>query len=254
MKRYIVPLSVIVLSCFFIRSGFSQAEPDTLVTGNGNNIIVQPVHHGTLALQWKDISIYFDPYGGAGKFSGLKGPDIIFITDIHGDHLDKSTLEELDTSKAIFVVPQAVADQLPENYKSNMVIMKNGEREKVSGITVKALPMYNLPESEDAPHVKGRGNGYVLTMDDKRVYISGDTEDIPEMRALKNIDVAFVCMNLPYTMPVEQAADAVLDFKPAIVYPYHYRGRPDMSDTGKFKKLVDAGNKDIEVRLRDWYR
>ncbi|MGS2741163.1 MBL fold metallo-hydrolase [Sinomicrobium sp. M5D2P17] len=254
MKRYIASLGFTVLSCSFAWSGFSQAKSDTLVTGKENKIVIRPVFHGTLALQWKDISIYSDPYGGAEKFSGLGTPDLIFISDIHGDHLDKSTLEGLDTSEAIFVVPQAVADQLPENYKSKMVIMKNGEKKKISGITVEALPMYNLPESEDAPHVKGRGNGYVLTMDDKRVYISGDTEDIPEMRALKNIDIAFVCMNLPYTMPVEQAADAVLDFKPAIVYPYHYRGRPDMSDTEKFKRLVDAENKGIEVRLRDWYQ
>lgn len=253
MKKYKILLALAVLGCFFTRKGFSQVNPDTIATGNGNNIVIRPVFHGTLALQWKDISIYCDPYGGTERFSGIKAPDLIFITDIHGDHMDKSTLEGLDTSEAIFIVPQAVADQLPENYKSNMVLMKNGEKKKISGITVEALPMYNLPESEDAPHVKGRGNGYVLTMDDKRIYISGDTEDIPEMRTLKNIDVAFVCMNLPYTMPVEQAADAVLEFKPAVVYPYHYRGRPDMSDTEKFKKLVDKGNKGIEVRLRDWY-
>ncbi|MGS2760729.1 MBL fold metallo-hydrolase [Sinomicrobium sp. M5D2P9] len=254
MKRYIVLLGFTALGCLFTCSVFSQVNPDTLITEKGNNIVIRPVFHGTLALQWKDISIYSDPYGGAEKFSGIKAPDIVFISDIHGDHLDKNTLGDLDTSRTTFIVPQAVADQLPESYKSKMIIMKNGEKKKISGITVEALPMYNLPESKEAPHVKGRGNGYVLTLDDKRIYISGDTEDIPEMRALKNIDVAFVCMNLPYTMTVEQAADAVLDFKPVIVYPYHYRGRPDMSDTEKFKRLVDAGNKGIEVRLRDWYR
>ena len=113
--------------------------------------------------------------------------------------------------------------------------------------------MYNLPESPDSRHVKGRGNGYVLSFDKKLVYISGDTEDIPEMRDLKHIEVAFVCMNLPYTMDVDQAADAVLDFKPRIVYPYHYRGSSGLSDVGYFQNLINEGDKHIEVRLRNWY-
>ena len=100
---------------------------------------------------------------------------------------------------------------------------------------------------------KGRGNGYVLNIGGKNFYISGDTEDIPEMRSLKNIDVAFLCMNLPFTMSVEQAADAVLEFKPKIVYPYHYRGQDGFSDTQKFKTLVNSGDASIDVRLKDWY-
>lgn len=103
---------------------------------------------------------------------------------------------------------------------------------------IQAIPMYNLPESPESRHIKGRGNGYILTIDNTRIYISGDTEDIPEMRALKNIDIAFICMNLPYTMDIHQAASAVLEFKPKIVYPYHYRGRPDMSDTAAFKQII----------------
>ena len=117
------------------------------------------------------------------------------------------------------------------------------------GIGITAIPMYNLPETPDAFHTKGRGNGYVLTIGGKNIYISGDTEDIPEMRALKNIDIAFVCMNLPYTMPPDQAAQGVLAFKPKIVYPYHYRGQ----DVNIFKNLVNTGDKNIEVRLRNWY-
>jgi L-ascorbate metabolism protein UlaG (beta-lactamase superfamily) len=113
--------------------------------------------------------------------------------------------------------------------------------------------MYNLPEAPDSRHTKGRGNGYVLTLGGKLVYISGDTEDIREMRSLKNIDVAFVCMNLPYTMDIEQASSAVLEFKPKIVYPYHYRGQGGLNDVEGFKKLVNAVNPSIEVRLRNWY-
>lgn len=113
--------------------------------------------------------------------------------------------------------------------------------------------MNNLPETDDSRHPKGRGNGYVLNMGGQRLYISGDTEDIPEMRALQNIDVAFVCMNMPYTMTVEQAADAVLAFKPKVVYPFHYRGQGGLSDVDHFKELVNKGNEGIDVRLRNWY-
>ena len=123
--------------------------------------------------------------------------------------------------------------------------MVNGKSVEKAGIKVEAVPMYNLTPTRLRFHNKGRGNGYVMAFGGKRVYVSGDTEDIPEMRALKKIGVAFVCMNLPYTMTPEQAADAVREFKPKTVYPYHYRG----SDTAKFKKLVGDAS---EVSLRDW--
>jgi L-ascorbate metabolism protein UlaG (beta-lactamase superfamily) len=146
-----------------------------------------------------------------------------------------------------------VADKLTDADKAHLVILKNGDETTQSGISIRAIPMYNLPESATAMHTKGRGNGYVLTIGGKNIYISGDTQGIPEMRALKNIDVAFVCMNLPYTMDVKEAADAVLAFKPRIVYPYHYRGTGGLSDVNAFKSLVEAGDKHIEVRLRNWY-
>lgn len=150
----------------------------------------------------------------------------------------------------MLVVPQAVADKLPATTnKQKVLILRNGDKTMQQGISITAIPMYNLPEAPNAFHTKGRGNGYVLNIGDKNVYISGDTEDIPEMRALKNIDIAFVCMNLPYTMPVEQAAQGVLAFKPKVVYPYHYRGQ----DVNTFKSLVNTGDKDIEVRLKNWY-
>ena len=140
--------------------------------------------------------------------------------------------------------PPRTADLRPRT-----TTLANGETKSLLGLKIEAIPMYNTTSERAKYHAKGRGNGYVLTFADKRVYLSGDTEDIPEMRALKNIDVAFLCMNLPYTMTVEQAASAVREFRPKIVYPYHYRG----SDLGKFKKLVgdDVG---VEVRLRDWYK
>ncbi len=132
--------------------------------------------------------------------------------------------------------------------------LKNGQSYSDDGILIEAIPMYNLREEALKFHEKGRGNGYILTIEDQRIYISGDTEDIPEMRNLKNIDKAFVCMNLPYTMTVESAAGAVLDFKPKTVYPYHYRGTNGLSDIAKFKSLIEAKNDEIEVKLLNWYK
>lgn len=216
----------------------------------GGELTIQPITHATLVLSYQGKNIYVDPTGGAVAFTGLAAPDMILLTDIHGDHLDPKTIDAVNTAHAILVVPQAVADKLPPaTDKSKLVILKNGDKSTQLGIAIEAIPMYNLPESPTAAHTKGRGNGYVLTIGGKNIYISGDTADIPEMRALKNIDIAFVCMNLPYTMDVATAASGVLAFKPKIVYPYHYRGQ----DTEKFKALVNAGDKNIDVRLRNWY-
>jgi len=225
---------------------------DDIKTSKGQ-LKIQPLNHATLALTWNGKTIYADPYGGAKTFEGIAAPDLILITDIHGDHFDPATLDVLDLSHVILVVPQAVADKMSDKLKSKAVVINNGQTISKLGVSIMAIPMYNLPEAADAKHTKGRGNGYVLTIGGKTVYLSGDTAGIPEMRALKNIDVAFVCMNLPYTMDVPEAASAVLDFKPKIVYPYHYRGAGGFSDVEAFKKTVNASNASIDVRLRDWY-
>ena len=243
-------LSIIGL-CLALSVQAQRAKPDIIKTAEGT-ITIQPVLHGSLVLQWEGKTIYVDPYGGAEGFKGLDKPDIILITDIHGDHTDLTTLKGLDTENTVFVVPPAVAEMIKKDFKK-LEIIKNGGMTVQDDIFINAIPMYNLPDDENSRHPKGRGNGYFLNMGGKGIYISGDTEDIPEMRKLPNIDIAFVCMNLPYTMDINQAADAVLEFKPKIVYPYHYRGKPDMSDTEAFKKLVKAKNKDIDVRLRNWY-
>ena len=180
-------------------------------------------------------------------------PDLILITDIHGDHLNMETLESIDISNATLITPRAVADKLPEKYESKLKVLGNGENLEWSEINIAALPMYNLPETSDSRHPRGRGNGYLLTLGGKTIYISGDTEDIPEMRALKQIDIAFVCMNLPYTMDINQAASAVLEFEPKVIYPFHYRGQGGLSDIEGFKRLVNAKSKNIDVRLKNWY-
>lgn len=243
---------IYLLSSFVFCFLFQTLAQDQVKTSKGD-IIIHPVLHGTLALEWNNTTIFVDPYGGAQGFADYGSPDMILITDIHGDHLHMETLEGLDTENTQWVVPRAVAEKLPKGMADNVSILGNGDGKKIMDISIEALPMYNLPETADSRHPKGRGNGYVLTMDNKRVYISGDTEDIAEMRALKKIDVAFVCINLPYTMDINQAASAVLEFKPGIVYPYHYRGQGGLADVNAFKDLVNDSNNDIEVRLRNWY-
>jgi L-ascorbate metabolism protein UlaG (beta-lactamase superfamily) len=247
MKLKLVFAVLLLMPVIFTKA--QLIKPD-LEPVRGGELTIQPIMHATLVLSYHNKTIYIDPSGGANAFKGLAAPDIILITDIHGDHFDPKTLEAINVSKAVMVVPQAVADKLPATTnKEKLVILKNGGKKVVVGFPITAVPMYNLPEAPDAFHTKGRGNGYVIDIGGKNVYISGDTEDIPEMRALKNIDIAFVCMNLPYTMDVAQAAQGVLAFKPKVVYPYHYRGQ----DVNTFKDLVNTGDKNIDVRLREWY-
>lgn len=250
-----MPLKIFFSLCLVFNTVmlFGQRPDPDVLKSNKADIIIQPVLHGTLVLQFNDKVIYVDPYGGSKAFKNIAKPDLILITDIHGDHLDEKTLDSIDTEGVTIIAPRAVADQISEKYKKQILILDNDAKTKVFGMTVEAMPMYNLPESPDAKHAKGRGNGYIMKMGNKTVYISGDTADIPEMRALKNIDAAFICMNLPYTMDINQAASAVLEFKPKIVYPYHYRGNPDMSDTEAFKKLVNEKDDKIDIRLRNWY-
>ena len=248
-----INLTLVSLLIFF-NCAVSAQNPvaDYIKTKNGN-IKIQPILHSSLVLTFNNKTIYVDPYGGTKMYEGIKSPDIILITDIHGDHLDQKTLDSIDTSKAIFIVPNEVAKKLPEKYKSKIVLLNNKQGVHRLDFFIKAIAMYNLPEEIDAKHPKGRGNGYVITIDDKRIYVSGDTEDIQEMRMLQNIDIAFVCMNLPYTMDIDQAASAVLEFQPKIVYPFHYRGKDGFSDVTAFKKLVQSKSNNIEVRLKNWY-
>jgi L-ascorbate metabolism protein UlaG (beta-lactamase superfamily) len=246
MKFKILFALLLSLKMLSVQAQRISADHENLKDGE---LTIQPIMHATMVLSYKNKNIYIDPTGGADAFKGLGAPDVIIITDIHGDHMDPKTIEAINTTQAVIVVPQAVADKLPATDKQNLVVLPNGGKTMQMGISITAIPMYNLPESPTAFHTKGRGNGYVLAIGGKNIYISGDTADIPEMRALQNIDIAFVCMNLPYTMDVNAAAQGVLAFKPKVVYPYHYRGQ----DVNVFKSLVNAGDKNIDVRLRDWY-
>ena len=248
MKSIVLSL---LLGVCLLNVNAQLSAPDSIETTMGP-LVIQPVQHASLVLTVHGITIYADP-NGSDNYKGLAAPDMILITDIHGDHFDIKTIQAVKKPTTILIVPQVVADKLTGADKDNVVVLSNGGNTRQMGISINAIPMYNLPESPTAMHTKGRGNGYVLGIGGKHIYISGDTQGIPEMRSLKDIDVAFVCMNLPYTMDVKEAADAVLAFKPKIVYPYHYRGQNGLSDVNAFKNLVDAGNKNIEVRLRNWY-
>ena len=222
-------------------------------------IEVMPLGHASMILGWDGKYIYVDPVSGdkikvpAADQGPQLDPDVILLTDIHFDHLDVDKLKEISKDKTVIVAPMAVADMLPASIPGELLVMKNGQKTNVAGFSIEAIPMYNIPESNKSFHTKGRGNGYVIENSEKRVYVSGDTSGIPEMRALKNIDMAFVAMNLPYTMGVEEAADAVLEFKPREVYPYHYRTPEGFSDIGKFKDLINKGEPDIKVIELKWY-
>jgi L-ascorbate metabolism protein UlaG (beta-lactamase superfamily) len=248
MKSVWLPL---LFTCISFSVEAQLSVPDTVKTKIGS-LIIQPIQHASLILTVHGLTIYADP-SGADNFKGQAPPDIILITDIHGDHFDMKTIDAVKKTGTLLLVPQVVADKLSTVDKNRVIVLKNGDETTKSFISIRAIPMYNLPESSTAMHTKGRGNGYILGIGEKLIYISGDTQGIPEMRSLKNIDVAFICMNLPYTMDVKEAADAVLAFKPKIVYPYHYRGKDGLSDVNTFKSLVEAGDKNIEVRLRNWY-
>jgi L-ascorbate metabolism protein UlaG (beta-lactamase superfamily) len=221
----------------------AAAEPQTFSTSAGP-VKITPLNHASTLIEAGGKVIYLDPAKPV-KFSGMAKADLILITDIHGDHMDPDSIKEISKSETEIFAPPAVVQTV-----TTAKPIANGETKTWQSLTIEAIPAYNLkrgPAPGKLFHDKGRGNGYVLTYGGKRFYFSGDTEGVPEMRALKNIDVAFVCMNLPYTMPPEEAADAVKAFHPKIVIPYHYRG----SDLTVFQKALQGSG--IEVRVLDWY-
>jgi L-ascorbate metabolism protein UlaG (beta-lactamase superfamily) len=219
---------------------------DSVPTAAGE-LKITPINHATLMLEWNGKVILVDPTPQV-KTEKTPRADMILITDIHQDHMSAPSVTALKKDGTVIIAPPAVEQNLG---LTNVTVIKNGQNKDMMGINIEALPMYNLtrgPQPGQLFHDKGRGNGYVLTFGDKRVYISGDTECTPEMKALKNIDVAFVCMNVPYTMPPSEAAACVKAFQPKIVYPYHYRG----SNLDEFKTAL-ADQKNVDVRIRNWY-
>lgn len=244
--------AIALLSGIFAGLAAAAEAADKVPTKKGD-LEISPVEHATAVLRWDGKTIYLDPVGPAERFRDFPRPDLILVTDLHGDHLSAATIAAVATETTRIVLPKAARDALlkenPGVSRLKPQAIGIGEKAEVAGIAIEAIAAYNTTPERSKYHEKGRGVGYVLDLAGTRVYISGDTEDIPEMRRLRGIDVAFICMNLPYTMTPEQAASAILEFQPKIVYPYHYRGQ----DPAKLKALVEAKSKAIEVRLREWY-
>ncbi len=221
----------------------AAAPVQNFTTGLGT-VRITPIYHATAMIQVGRDILYIDPAKPA-KIDGMPAADLILITDIHGDHMDPADITALSKTGTTIIAPAAV-----EKTVSGARVLANGESTRGRDFKITAVPMYNITHMQPsgAPyHDKGRGNGYVLNYGGKNFYFAGDTEGTPEMRALKNIDVAFIPMNLPYTMTPTEAADAVKAFHPKVVIPYHYKGQ----DTEAFKKALDGSG--IEVRLLDWY-
>jgi L-ascorbate metabolism protein UlaG (beta-lactamase superfamily) len=244
MKAMLMVEGFALIFLLAMAAGVHAAAQTQEFSTSAGPVKITPLYHASTLIEAGGKVIYLDPAKPA-KLAGLPKADLILITDIHGDHMDPDSIKEISKADTeIFAAPAVV-----QTVTSGKPIA-NGETKTWQGFTIEAIAAYNLkrgPAAGKLFHDKGRGNGYVLTYGGKRFYFSGDTEGVPEMRALKNIDVAFVCMNLPYTMPPDEAADAVKAFHPKIVIPYHYRG----SDLTVFQKALEGTG--IEVRILEWY-
>lgn len=219
-----------------------QFETDTIATSAGD-LKITFIGHGSLIFTFNGKVIHIDPFRPLADYSKLPKADIILITHEHPDHLDSQAIATIRTKKTVFVLTQTCAERMMGG-----IVMKNGDVQTVQGLTIEAVPAYNIVHKRDNGepfHPQGVGNGYIMTFGDKRVYVAGDTENIPEMKALQKIDVAFLPMNTPYTMTPEMVADAAKAFKPKILYPYHYGN----TDTSKIVAALKDTN-EIEVRIR----
>ena len=225
----------------FAAAGGSQA--DTFKTSQGD-LTITFIGHGTLMMKYGGKVVHIDPVSKEADYSKLPKADIVLVTHEHYDHLDLKAIEQVRKPDTQFVVTEKVAQQLKGG-----IVMKNGDTRTVEGLRIEAVPAYNIKHmrSPGMPfHPKGTGNGYIVTFGDTRVYIAGDTENTPEMKALKGIDIAFLPMNLPYTMTPEMVADAAKAFRPKVLYPYHYGD----TDVNRLKELLKK-EKGIEVRVRN---
>jgi L-ascorbate metabolism protein UlaG (beta-lactamase superfamily) len=238
-------LSVILFMILSLNC-FSAQKSDTIVTSKGN-LVIHFLGHGSLYFEFKGKIIYIDPFSKVANYAELPKADLILITHSHPDHFDLEALNAIVTDKTQTVF--TLVCQQDGKFQKTAEIMKNGDKKVFLDIPVEAVPAYNIvnkrPDGKPF-HPKGEGNGYILTFGNKRVYIGGDTENIPEMSGFGKLDIAFIPMNLPYTMTPELAADAAKVLKPAILYPYHFGN----TDTSRLLELM-KGVKGIEIRIRD---
>jgi L-ascorbate metabolism protein UlaG (beta-lactamase superfamily) len=228
-----------LLSSMLLIAAYAQKKfQEDVFKTSGGEVKIAFIGHGTLMLTYVGKVIHVDPVSMFGDYGTLPKADLILVTHEHGDHLDINAIKAASTADTTVIVNPTSAKIFPTSS-----VMKNGDIKTAAGISIEAVPAYNL---EKAFHPKGSGNGYVLTFGDKRILIAGDTENIPELKSLKNIDVAFLPMNLPFTMTPEQVADVAKAMRPKVLYPYHYAN----TDPGKLTDLL-KDEKGIEVRIRD---
>lgn len=222
---------------------------DHLATAEGD-VVVHPLYHASTLLMWNSKAIYVDPDDDAAyesRYVGLPKADLILVTHSHGDHFSSGKIEVLRKANTLIIVPQAVFNSLTTAQKTNAIILANGASTNVMGLRADAVPAYN------SNHPVGSGNGYVLTIGGKRLYFSGDTGNVPEIRALQSIDMAFLCMNTPFTMTPTEATNCVRAMQPRIVYPYHYRNQSGTTTNAAYFRLILGTDLGIEVRLGRWY-
>jgi L-ascorbate metabolism protein UlaG (beta-lactamase superfamily) len=237
---FLIPVFVGLMAFDAVAQGNFQT--DILKTSQGD-LEITFIGHGSLMFTFNGKVIHVDPFSKLAEYSKFPKADMLLITHEHRDHLDLKAMEAVRTDKTVLVLTKTCAAKLKGG-----IIMENGDTETVGGLKIEAVPAYNLVHmrSEGIPfHPKGIGNGYVITFGDKRVYVAGDTENIPEMKKLERIDCAFLPMNLPYTMNPEMVADAAKAFKPKILYPYHYGD----TDTSNLEQLM-KNTQDVEIRIR----
>ena len=242
MRYFFFFILVIMTGAYLAMAAVQDLEEDTFKTSKGE-LKITFIGHGTLMFTFGDKVIHVDPVSREADYAGFPKADVILVTHEHGDHLDPGAIKILRTEKTDIILTEKCAEKVEGG-----TIMKNGDVETIRELKIEAIPAYNIVHmrGENMPyHPKGVGNGYVITFGDKRVYVAGDTENTPEMKALKDIDIAFLPMNLPYTMSPEMVADAAKAFRPKVLYPYHF-GR---TDTSKIIELL-KNEKDIEVRIR----
>jgi L-ascorbate metabolism protein UlaG (beta-lactamase superfamily) len=226
-------------------TGTTNVTGDYLLSTNGD-VLIHPVRHASIVLTWNGIVIYNDPdTHPTPLYTGLPKAHLILISHEHGDHFDTAALNLVTNLNCTIIAPQVVYDGMTAQLRALTTVLTNGMTTNVLGMRIDAVPAYN------SNHPRGRGNGYIVTIGGRRVYMAGDTGDTPEMRALPNIDVAFIPMNLQFTMSTTQAVGVVRAMRPKVIYPYHYSGSP-VPDFNWFKQQV-SNDLGIEVRIRNWY-
>ncbi len=228
--------------------GQKKFDVDKFNTSSGQ-LAITFISHGTLMFQWDGKTVHVDPVSQYADYSEMPKADIILITHEHGDHLDAKAIRKILKPGTKVIMTKACYDALDNKSGMDIMVLSNGDDYNFEKVQIHAIPAYNIQNknADGKPyHPKGKGNGYVISFANKKVLVAGDTENIPEIKALKGIDIAFLPMNLPYTMTPEMVTDAAKAFKPDILYPYHY----GKTDPEKLKDLMKDVN-GVEVRIRN---